>query len=468
LLSAVRLIVINADFFPDRYKSYTTFCASYGIVIADDNDQYPKSTLFLDDRYLSAAKTAGYHAFPLKECPRENVIINGWEWTIHEHKFFKSYQSQSSDELRDDNFNQTKVVSKINCYLTPEFKFPYLISNTLFSIGPTAPRVITSDGSIKKVSLNDLKNVYFDPEITPLFFLEYLDSCNTVTDEYKIRRAIVQNVDEYRVFQQREARSWMKFWQELESNFMNYTEQSCAVMFLKIRQKECDDENLKNAYDPIVASGPSSAFIHYSSSNALLKSGLLLVDIGSKIIINGEIFISDITRTFWLGNDEPDLKIKEAYTKVLKAHIAVATAILQPNDPIECLDKIAHEIVEFSHALGHGVGDEVHVHPVISQNNSACFLDGMIITNEPGYYIIDSESGFGIRLESELRVELSKDVRFEYLTFVPFDRKLILFDNLTKNEKEWLSVFHEICYNKLNGSVDQSFLRAKCNLGRIV
>jgi Xaa-Pro aminopeptidase len=50
----------------------------------------------------------------------------------------------------------------------------------------------------------------------------------------------------------------------------------------------------------------------------------------------------------------------------------------------------------FGHALGHGVGLEIHESPRIAQNNSAVLKEGMVITVEPAVYLPEK---FGIRIE---------------------------------------------------------------------
>jgi Xaa-Pro aminopeptidase len=82
---------------------------------------------------------------------------------------------------------------------------------------------------------------------------------------------------------------------------------------------------------------------------------------------------------------------------------------------------------------------------------------GMILSNEPGYY---REGAFGIRLENLIVVQEAApmgdnraQLAFETVTFVPFDRRLILAGELSPAERRWLDAYHAEVREKLAGRV---------------
>lgn len=80
-----------------------------------------------------------------------------------------------------------------------------------------------------------------------------------------------------------------------------------------------------------------------------------------------------------------------------------AIAASHPGAKCSDVDKAARDYITkkgygqyFGHALGHGVGLEVHERPVLSPNSTDILEVGMVFTIEPGIYI----PGFGgVRIE---------------------------------------------------------------------
>ena len=100
--------------------------------------------------------------------------------------------------------------------------------------------------------------------------------------------------------------------------------------------------------------------------------------------------------------------------------------------------------LNYAHGTGHGVGYFLNVHEgpqAISKNNKIKFKEGMILSNEPGYYEKDK---FGIRIENLIFVKKEKNEDFfENLTMVPIDKELIDISILSKNEKKWINSYHK-------------------------
>ncbi len=169
---------------------------------------------------------------------------------------------------------------------------------------------------------------------------------------------------------------------------------------------------------------------------------------------------TDITRTICFK--KPSKKIKEIFTRVLKGHIAVACTNLDKVNTGNQIDKSARKYLndvnlDYGHGTGHGVGFFLNVHEgpqAISKFNTIKIREGMILSNEPGYY---KENKFGIRIENLVYAKkIKRKLKFSNLTFAPLDKDLIIYDMLNKNEKNYLFKYHLDTYSKVS-----SFLNKK-------
>ncbi|KGB27260.1 X-Pro aminopeptidase [Candidatus Liberibacter solanacearum] len=219
------------------------------------------------------------------------------------------------------------------------------------------------------------------------------------------------------------------------------------------------------AFNTIAASGPHAAIIHYrvtTQSNRILQGNeLFLLDSGAQYV-NGT---TDITRTIAIGH--VDHEKKYYFTLVLKGMIAISNVIFPPKTRGCDLDSIARLFlwkagVDFAHGVGHGIGSFLPVHEGpqgISRMNQQPLLSGMILSNEPGYY---KYNDFGIRIENVLCVTdpIKIDggeclmLGFNTLTLCPIDRRLILVELLTNEEKKWLNDYHSRVYKTLMPLID--------------
>ena len=194
------------------------------------------------------------------------------------------------------------------------------------------------------------------------------------------------------------------------------------------------------SFKSIVAINQNSALAHYSKSskNVKLKDGdLVLIDCGAYF---EDGLATDITRVFVKG--EPSELQKEVCTMVLKAFLKAFKSEAKTGYQ---LDKIAHRVLDdkidgfkFSHGLGHGIGINVHeAPPALNQSKIAktTIEDGMCFTIEPGLY---NPEYFGIRLENSCYKKGGKIYSFAKMGY---EGKLINYDLLTKQEKEWLKGF---------------------------
>ena len=149
-------------------------------------------------------------------------------------------------------------------------------------------------------------------------------------------------------------------------------------------------------------------------------------------------------------------KIKKYFTMVLKGHISVVLSNLNKYKNGKSLDYLARKYlkkigVNFKHGTGHGVGffSNVHEGPQsISKYNKINLHEGMILSNEPGYY---KENFYGIRIENLIYVKkVKKKITFRNLTLAPIDRDLIDFTLLSKKEKDYLFDYHLLVYSKIS------------------
>ncbi len=208
------------------------------------------------------------------------------------------------------------------------------------------------------------------------------------------------------------------------------------------------------SFDTIAGSGPNGAIIHYrsnkKSNRKLNKKDLLLIDSGGQY----KWGTTDVTRTICFS--KATKKIKKLFTRVLKGHIAVTHSNIKKNKVGHNIDKIARFSLkkiglDYRHGTGHGVGFFLNVHEgpqSISKNNYIKLEEGMIVSNEPGYYL---ENKFGIRIENLVFIKkINNSLRFENLTFAPIDKDLIEEKMLNDKEKNYLFNYHLETYSKIS------------------
>ncbi len=208
------------------------------------------------------------------------------------------------------------------------------------------------------------------------------------------------------------------------------------------------------SFNTIAGAGENGAIIHYKAdkikSKKIRRSDIFLCDSGGQYRYG----TTDVTRTICFS--KPKKNIKEIFTKVLKGHIAIATANLNKNFNGKLLDPLARRYLvrtglNYNHGTGHGVGFFLNVHEgpqSISKHNNIKFKEGMILSNEPGFY---KKNKFGIRIENLVYIKkINKRLFFQNLTLVPIEKELINFKKLKKKEKDYLFNYHLNVYSKLS------------------
>ena len=208
------------------------------------------------------------------------------------------------------------------------------------------------------------------------------------------------------------------------------------------------------SFDTIAGSGKNGAIVHYRAKKGkcriIGKKDIFLCDSGGQY----KYGTTDVTRTICFS--KPKSAIQDIFTKVLKGHIAVANTNLKKDNIGSKIDKRARKFLkksdlDYAHGTGHGVGFFLNVHEgpqSISKINKVKIKEGMILSNEPGFYKKDS---FGIRIENLVFVKkIRKKIFFENLTLVPIEKELINYELLSSTEKGYLFKYHMDVYSKIS------------------
>ncbi|PWV95197.1 Xaa-Pro aminopeptidase [Paenibacillus cellulosilyticus] len=154
------------------------------------------------------------------------------------------------------------------------------------------------------------------------------------------------------------------------------------------------------SFDTTVLAGANSALPHGTPGNRKIAEGeLLLFDMG----VYADGYVSDITRTFAVGDVSDELK--RIYASVLKAN-ELGIQALKPGVPMMEADLAARRHIEasgygdrFTHRLGHGIGLDIHEYPSLHGANAELLREGMVVTVEPGIYV----PGLGgVRIEDDV------------------------------------------------------------------
>ncbi len=207
------------------------------------------------------------------------------------------------------------------------------------------------------------------------------------------------------------------------------------------------------SFDTISGAGPNGAIMHYRVSQATNRSigdgELFLVDSGAQYRDG----TTDVTRTVVFG--EPTAQMRRRFTLVLKGLIAISLARFPEGTRGMDIDAFARRALwgdglDFAHGTGHGVGSYLSVHEGpqrIARTGAQALKEGMILSNEPGYY---KPGAYGIRLENLIVVTPPTPVEggeiamhgFETLTLAPFDRRVIDTSAFSREEIAWLDAYH--------------------------
>ncbi len=270
-------------------------------------------------------------------------------------------------------------------------------------------------------------------------------------------------------------------WVEMTCGDGSQTELSAAAKLRAFREETGELVDL--SFDAISATGAHGAIPHYhvteESNAAILPGQLYLIDSGGQYRDG----TTDVTRVMPIG--DPSAEMRDRFTRVLKGHIAIATAIFPDGTVGGHIDSFARRPLweaglDFGHGTGHGIGCYLAVHEgpqrIAAPNYpGGAALEplraGMLISNEPGYY---KAGEYGIRIENLVHAVVRAIpggdpdrvmLGFDTLTLAPIERTLIDPALLTDAELSWLNAYHarvtEILGPVLAGE-ERGWLASKC------
>ena len=208
------------------------------------------------------------------------------------------------------------------------------------------------------------------------------------------------------------------------------------------------------SFNTIAGTGANGAIVHYKAnkenSKIINKKDIFLCDSGGQYSYG----TTDVTRTICFS--PPKNSVKNIFTRVLKGHIAVANTDLKKYFTGKMIDVLARKSLkekklDYGHGTGHGVGFFLNVHEgpqAISKLNEVKICEGMILSNEPGFY---KKGSFGVRIENLVYVKKIKNrLSFKNLTLAPIEKELINFKLLNSEEKQYLFKYHFEVYQKIS------------------
>ena len=342
--------------------------------------------------------------------------------------------------------------------------------------------VLPSDSILNFLKNKKYKNTLFDPNTTPLHIAQVIQShsssfllkpnpCNLMkacknTTELKgsISAHIRDGV----------ALTKFLFWLENQVEENSIDEITIENKLLEFRKENNELKSL--SFSTIAGAAANGAIVHYKATektNKILRSGdILLLDSGGQYLDG----TTDVTRTVPVFyKDNINEEIKDRYTRVLKGHIAIASSKFPKGTKGLDLDPLAREYLleiglNYSHGTGHGVGSFLGVHEGpqnISPMGHQELKEGMIISNEPGYY---KENEYGIRIENLIYVKQNdsdkNNLKFETLTKSPINKYLMDINLLDNKEKKWLNNYHKIVFKEIAPFLNndqRSWLEVSCS-----
>lgn len=230
--------------------------------------------------------------------------------------------------------------------------------------------------------------------------------------QYFLHERLIKSNEELRLLK-RAGSYTAKIFDKLSYEIKDFTYESDVAAWIdyEIRKRGCEP-----AFPTIVASGKNSAMPHYAPQKVKLQKGFTVIDCGARC----EGYGADMTRTLFKG--KPLNKEVRQYAKVREV-LENTQSVARPNLEVAELDKRAmrlfgKESKYFVHALGHGIGLQVHEAPFIHPKRNCTLKKGMVFTLEPGLYY---KSG-GVRIEDDFVV-----VKDGVKCITPFTRDLLCY-----------------------------------------
>ena len=306
------------------------------------------------------------------------------------------------------------------------------------------------------------RRVRLDAEVTPAWFGQRLRAAGAEPvegeDPCRLPRACKNPVEQAgaRAAHERDAVALCRFlaWFAEAVPTGGQTELSAAARLLALRAETPDF--VAESFPAISGAGEHGAIIHYrataESDRPIRPDECYLIDSGAQYRDG----TTDVTRTLWTGPGDPPEELAARYTMVLQGHLALSALRFPEGVAGPHLDALARRVLwqaglDYDHGTGHGVGSFLSVHEGPAGISRAArpvpLKPGMILSNEPGFYL---PGAYGIRIENLLLVAPAPELpgqtrpflRFETLTFAPYDRRLIQVARLCPAERAQVDAYH--------------------------
>lgn len=331
------------------------------------------------------------------------------------------------------------------------------------------------------------KTVAVDPSSAVAAIFERLEAAGARIvrrrDPAVLAKAVKNEVEisGHRAAQRRDGAALARFlhWLSVEAPQGHVDELGAAAKLEEFRR--ATGKLRDTSFDTISGAGPNGAIVHYrvseETNRRLEMNSLYLIDSGGQYADG----TTDITRTVAIG--EPTEEMRDRFTRVLKGHIALSSALFPPGTRGVQLDVLARQYlwqagVDYAHGTGHGIGSYLSVHEGPQRIATAAsgqtgadepLRAGMMLSNEPGYY---KAGAYGIRIENlvlvvERQVEGGEKpmLGFETLSFAPIDRRLIDTGMLSPDERRWIDDYHAQVLELIGPDLDgeaAAWLREQC------
>ena len=317
--------------------------------------------------------------------------------------------------------------------------------------------------ALEKVLTNLSGSVWIDPETTNWWIRKQLKNPKIYKPSpITLAKALKNRVEQKGARKAHiiDAIAIVRFLHWLENHWKEGVTEITVAQKLEAFRRE-DSHCLDLSFPSISGFGSHGAIVHYAATPetdiTIDDSTLYLIDSGGQYLSG----TTDITRTIHLGN--PTKEQMHLYTLVLKGHLAIRHAIFPKGTCGEHLNAFAHqslwrEALDYGHGTGHGVGSYLCVHEgpqaITARYTQIPLQPGMIVSNEPGIYMINQ---YGIRIENLCLVTEKFKVKdsmtshgpfygFEDLTLVPYCQKLINLPDLSKQEIQQVNDYHQQIY----------------------
>ncbi|MGI4752884.1 MAG: aminopeptidase P family protein [Janthinobacterium lividum] len=302
--------------------------------------------------------------------------------------------------------------------------------------------------------LKDQDNIFIDDSIASIHIMDLIedkkvykikDPClmlKSCKNEVEIKHAIDFHI--------KDAVALCEFFADLDMDSrLRRNDINEYTLGLKLTEYRAKQEGyVSDSFPAICGFRENSAIIHYradaKTAKKIEEQGILLIDSGGQY----KGATTDITRTIKIGTATDEQK--KRYTQVLKGHIALAKAKFPKNIITGAnLDILARQYLwqdeqDYPHGTGHGVGSFLSVHEgpqSINLRNKTILQAGMILSNEPGFYIPEE---YGIRIENLIYVKENNGwLEFETLGLVPYAKELIDFKLLNNEEISYINHYYQ-------------------------